>query len=184
MGSILVLLIIIIIGAATTYATDDVDAGFMLSVILLVVFAIISMVNAVTVGSDAEREEVETYLYGIKGISTQEEVTTEPARGVFFLGCGYIKGGSQTEELKYIYFAEYEGKGSTLAYSNVEDTYIYETNEQAPAAYQLETITYRKTNWLDKLWGEKDEVLTLTQKDGIKLVVPEGTIKMDYNISL
>lgn len=124
-------------------------------------------------------EKYEVKQYDIQGLENKVEVEKD-AFGVFVLGIGYAESEENKIE-KYYYFKVTE-YGKQLESVNINDTqlYIKETNEKEPCLvhiYEKETVN----NWFYKNFFGSSESKTLKAK---QLIVPENTIKIEYNVDI
>ena len=130
-----------------------------------------------------ETTEITTKIYNISGLEIQMKDKAE-FNGAFLLGCGSITA-SNSNEIRYIFFSN-EEDGKQLQTLPIKNTYLKETNDLVPQLIEKKTVSQRAANVLDKLWGREEEILQ-REHIGTKktiLVVPENTIKIDYNVTI
>lgn len=145
-------------------------AGAFLSFIAIVLLTIISMFI------QEETMVYEEKQYEIYGLENKTNVESK-INGTFILGFGHV-GGSSSEKIKYYYFRSDEN-GKKLESINGTDIYIKETNEENPC------LVYKYKEYVNKgfwkwLFGEgKNKYI-----DAKILVVPEDTIKIEYNVDI
>ena len=137
---------------------------YILSLITLSIFT-------VDVGTKTE------VLYEIYGLESNKE--TESSSNSFVLGCGILKNSSTTK-IKYYFFKE-TTKGKILKSIVAENSnvYIKETNERNPCL--MKEYKIKKQNKLFELLFWKMDLKT--EKSTI-LIVPENTIKIEYNVEV
>lgn len=182
-GLIIFAIIFFIIAIFVEFAILDLDSesAVLTNMLIAIVFMLVSFLNAL----GGEPIEVREKLYDITGLVLQQQ-QSESFHGAFVLGCGYVGGRNSTSK-NYIFFANTEN-GKILQQTEVNKTYIRETDEESPCAYVIKTGYQRKANWLDRLWGhKKDEMVNSIQglsNNKYILVVPKGTIQIDYNVEV
>lgn len=112
----------------------------------------------------------------IQGLELKDD-NTYRVQGCFILGTG--AASTYKNSPKYYFFFDTD-KGKILQSTETDNVYIKETNDEAP---NHKTI-YKKTTFsgfpkiLFGTWLDKDV------KFGEILVVPENTIKIDYNVDI
>lgn len=124
-------------------------------------------------------KEYEEKQYNIQGL--ENNITTnQNINGAFVLGFGYINSDTK-EQIKYYYFKvnDIGKKLETIEIGNYSDTYIRETNEIEPCLIYRYQETVNKGFW-KWLFGES----RLSTQIAEILVVPENTIKIEYNVEI
>lgn len=174
----LIIIIISLIIGVSVGINDDIETGFAcfagMSILLIIICLIIcSCMPIENIGQYEEKQ------YDIQGLKNKTN-TEKDAFGVFVLGIGYAKSEENKIE-KYYYFKVNE-YGKQLESVDINDSllYIKETNEKEPCLvhiYEKGTVN----NWFYKNFFGSSESKTLKAK---QLIVPENTIKIEYNIDI
>lgn len=174
MGGFLFIIIFSIICAIIGHIWDDemrlgAFFGFIFSILILIFLAIIVPTNAIN-----EYQEVQ---YEIQGLENKN-LTEYNASGMFILGCGGFSGNNNNS-IKYYYFRtnEYGKKLESIDGTNI---YIKETNEQKPCLIHVYETLQIEDGFFRWFFGDET---TNHLKEKI-LVVPENTIKIDYNVDI
>lgn len=167
--------------AMANYEDGYVDFGNFVqySLIFAFVFAFLyGMVWLVVSSITVYEASTEERLYGIEGLENVIE-TKENISGTFILGCGNING-SKIDKMKYYYFKVNEyGKALEELEAASSEIYLRESDE-TPCLIQVWDI-YKTCKLYKTLFGKDLEV----KKEKCKiLVVPENTIKIDYNVEI
>lgn len=178
MGWLFVLSGCTFIGAIIGYFVDyrDIEGadfggalGFLFAILLLIILAFGYPTE------DVIKEE-EVVQYNIQGLENKTD-SKNYTSGAFILGCGGFN--SQTSSTLNYYFFMVDENGKKLQKLNGTDIYIRETNDQEPC-YIIKIQTLKATSLTEWLFGNNE-----IQKETAKiLVVPENTIKIDYNIDI
>ena len=154
------------------FGKGSITTGFITILIILVLAGIGVCNREVT----KEYELIEYEIEGLENKINRDNVT----EGTFVLGFAYAKSEAE-EEIKYYYFriTDYGKKLETLKIDNYSNTYIKETNEQKPCliAHYQQT---RNVGFFKWLFGEDIYDTKLAET----LVVPENTIKIEYNVEI
>lgn len=178
MGWLFVLGGCILIGAIIGYFADyrDIEGaglggalGFLSAIVLLIILEF-----GYTSGEIIKEEEV--VQYNIQGLENKTDSKSYTS-GAFILGCGGFN--SETSSTLNYYFFMVDENGKKLQKLNGTDIYIRETNDQEPC-YIIKIQTLKADSLTKWLFGT-DEF----QEEAAKiLVVPENTIKIDYNVDI
>lgn len=131
------------------------------------------------VGAEFRKETIRIYeekQYEICGLENKTN-TESYINGAFVLGFGYVNGSS-SETIKYYYFKCNEN-GKKLESIDGTDIYIRETNEQTPCLIRKYREVKNKGFW-KWVFGEGKS----RQVEAEILVVPENTIKIEYNVDI
>ncbi len=172
--------IIIIIGMiiGTIYSWRDEDFTPLMCIVFIALI-IVLLLGGLSSCFQVVVREYEEKQYNIQGLENNI-TTSQKTSGAFVLGFGYINSET-TEQIKYYYFKVNDiGKQlETIEIGNYSNTYIRETNEIEPCLiyrYQ-ETKNKGLFKWL---FGEEREPNKIAEI----LVVPENTIKIEYNVEI
>lgn len=179
---IFVILTILCAVAMANYEDGYVDFGNFIQYSLIFAFAfafLYGMVWLVVSSITVYDSTFEERLYGIEGLENVIE-TKESISGKFILGCGGVNGSKNTK-MKYYYFKVNDyGKALEELEATSSEVYLKETNTEEPCLIQVWDI-YKTGKIYKFLFGNDIE----TKKEKCKiLVVPEGTIKIDYNVEI
>lgn len=172
---VLSIILSILIGILCYYRSYDEDLSFSIGVIIFIVLMAVSLFNNFIGYTEIEYETVAYEIEGLE-LQNQEELT-----GNFILGIGYVENSNK---IQYIYFAKTEF-GKQLKTEDANTIYLVETNEKKPQLIEKRKQKIRKTNFIDKLWGEEEEnkILLDILKEKI-LIVPENTIQIEYKVEV
>lgn len=172
----IIIIIGIVIGIILSMRDEDFTPlmcfGFIALIIVLLLGGLSSCFQVVV-------REYEEKQYNIQGLENNI-TTSQKTNGAFVLGFGYINSET-TEQIKYYYFKvnDIGKKLETIEIGNNSDTYIRETNKIEPCLiyrYQ-ETKNKGLFKWL---FGEERNPNKIAEI----LVVPENTIKIEYNVEI
>lgn len=144
---------------------------FFTMVILTIVLGIAFICKNIT------SDEYEEKVYDIQGLENNIEQEYS-INGAFVLGCGYVSG-SYESDMKYYYF-KVDEYGKKLESVSGSDIYIRETNETQPCL--IKTYIDYEYNGFFKWLLSNDGEGRIEHKTII--VVPENTIKIDYNVDI
>jgi hypothetical protein len=165
-------IIIFIIAIIFSVKNDDAE-GYMCIfgawLIILAILAILAMTSRQVV------YEYEVEQYKIQGLENNIE-TKNKISGGFILGFGYVKGESE-QKINYYYF-KVNDIGKKLEKSDT-DVYIRETNNIQPCLIYKYQETKNQGFW-EWFFGEH----LISTKEATILVVPENTIKIEYNVDV
>ena len=172
---ILSIILSTLIGILCYYRSYDEDLGFSIVFIIIIVLMTVSLFNNFIGYTEVEYEKV---AYEIEGLELQNE---ETVNGNFLLGTGYR---TSSNKIQYIYFAKTEF-GKQLKTEDASTIYLVETNKKKPQLIEKRKQKIRKTNFIDKLWGEEEEnkILLDILEEKI-LIVPENTIQIEYKVEV
>ena len=181
MGYIIFSIIVLVAIYGILYkVTFDEDFASSICVLLFFVLLTTPMINQ-TIGVQ-EPFEYQEELYTITGLELKNESSTQ-LNGHFILGTGYING-SNKDKLQYVFFANTE-YGKQLKTTDTNNIYLRETDDEEPKIINIKQKRIRKTNFIDLLWGNKnEEEIVRDDLVGQIVVVPTNTIKIDYNIEI
>lgn len=176
---IFVVLCIIITSIVTVRDAGNIGDFFMnlfaFMFVFLIIHAIIySFMSSFTVDAGTVRET----LYNIEGLESNM-VTNNNLSGNFVLGCGSIQE-SNTSQVKYYFFKITEnGKSLESIVGENSEVYIQETNDTEPCLIKEYSIQRKNRLFEVLFWKEdsKQEIRTI-------LIVPENTIKIEYNVEV
>lgn len=178
MGWIVLLGGCILIGAVIGYLVsyEDCESAVLGGVFGLLSATIILMCAAFgNISTDIIKEE-EVVQYNIQGLENNTD-SKSYINGAFILGCGGFNG--ETSDTLNYYFFMVDENGKKLQKLDGTDVYIRETNEHEPC-YIIKIQTLKTDGFKKWLFGTGE-----FQKEAAKiLVVPENTIKIDYNIDI
>lgn len=162
------------------FMDDDYDTAVMIGSLLFIVMVFAPITNCfIGVQGPIEYQQEKYTITGLELVSNENSSLSEK----FILGTGKISGSSNTE-LKYVFFANTQ-YGKQLMTTNTKNIYLKETDDETPKIIEIRQKTVRKTNWIDYLWGTKEEeVLDSDELVGEIVIVPTNTIKIDYNIKI
>ena len=172
----LIFVIAFVVGIILSWYEEDLWA---LICVLIIAFIIICILCGISNVHRVVVKEYEEEQYKIQGL--ENNITTnQNTNGAFVLGFGYINSSTK-EQIKYYYFKvnDIGKKLETIEIGNNSNTYIRETNEIEPCLIYRYQETINKGFW-KWLFGENK---TSTEIAKI-LVVPENTIKIEYNVEL
>ena len=185
MGWILIVIIGTLIGiivallglkySSFIYGEDSagiIAGSFIISILLTFFIYVLGSIGANMYGI------IDTYevkVCDIQGLENNID-TKEYVKGAFILGCGYIDGGTE-QKMKYYYF-EVTNRGKKLA-STDTNVYIRETDETSPCLIYEKSKTHF-TGAFQWLFGENEN----ERINAEILVVPNNTIKIEYNVDI
>ena len=178
MGWIVILGGCILIGVIIGYWANFRDSecayiGGMLGLLLAIIILIVATFGNISTNIIKEEEVVQ---YNIQGLESNTD-SKSYINGTFILGCGGFNG--ETSDTLNYYFFMVDENGKKLQKLDGTDVYIRETNDQEPCyIIKIQTL---KTNAFQKWLFGTDEFQIEAAKI---LVVPENTIKIDYNIDI
>lgn len=155
---------------------EIIECGFYLIFIwLILTFALYGMASCFTIQTKTYEEK----QYDIQGLENNI-ITSKDTNGAFILGFGYVNSDTK-ETIKYYYFKvdEIGKKLETLEITNNIDVYIRETNEIEPCYLYIYEIRKPNSFWKWFLGDFENE-----NKIADVLVVPENTIKIEYNVEI
>lgn len=183
MWLIITIILSTIIGIIASKIGDDLDkvenfiAGFATTGLILI--CIVAILATIAIFNRTTGEEYEVEQYKIQGLENNIE-TKQETNGAFVLGFGYINS-STSEKIKYYYFKvnDLGKKLESKEIYNYSNTYIRETNKTEPCLIYKMQETKNEGFWKilfgEDIWtGRKAEIL----------VVPENTIKIEYNVDI
>lgn len=172
---ILTLVLAILIGVITYMMTYDDENGFAAGMSIFIISGVILLINN-NIGAEERPYKRTAYE-----ISSLEVINSTNYTGAFILGTGSV-GSSQS--MKYVFFINDEN-GKQLKTINAEGVYLIETNQETPKLQEEVKQFVRKTNWIDTLWGttEKEKIMLETIEKQT-LIIPENTIKIEYNVEI
>lgn len=177
---IFLILCIIISAIVTINAVGDIKDffgnffAFAFVFFIIHIFLCMLLLNSFTVDVGTTRET----LYNIEGLESNM-ITSENLSGSFILGCGTIENKSSST-IKYYFFKETEnGKSLESIVGENSEVYIQETNDMQPCLIKEYNIKRQNRLFEILFWKEeiKEELRTI-------LVVPENTIKIEYNVEV
>lgn len=175
---VLSIIICIVVGIIAYFAEyEDVESfifgvfiGALISLFVIAILTVVSLCFTEVVG---EEEEIQ---YNIISLENKDAIKSN-IHGSFILGYGGISGSSSST-IKYYFFRSDEN-GKKLESVDGTDVYIRENNEQEPC-YIIKKYIVKNTGIFEWLFGEDEHKV-----DGTKiLVVPENTVKIEYNIDI
>lgn len=171
---IIIVISMIIIGIETNSIVEGILkgllVGIMISMLVIALFCIVAAFNQQEIGTYEEKQ------YEITGLENKTN-TESNINGSFLLGFGYVSGSS-SEKMKYYYFRTDEN-GKKLESIDGTDIYIKETNEESPCLVYKYQECVNKGFWKWLFGEEKNKYI-----DAKILVVPEDTIKIEYNVDI
>lgn len=173
-----IILMIVFIGIVIYFKVTDDEAGLGFMVALIVVSTLYIIVSDIAINNKVQiSNEYEEKIYNIQGL--ENNISNDfKIQGAFILGCGYIDAET-TSEMKYYYFMVDE-YGKKLESISGNDVYIRETSETEPCLIKT-YVNYEFNDFFKWFLGENG--FTKTEIKNI-LVVPENTIKIDYNVEI
>lgn len=118
-------------------------------------------------------------LYGISSLEYKTE-NHEYTNGVFVLGLGYVESGSVEKSVYYFIADEQHGKRIKSLEEGDGKVYVYEDNTQTPKVQKIYG-KYKCNAFWKFIFGFDEQTI---ETGDIRIVVPENTVKVDYNVSL
>ena len=147
--------------------------------LLTVLFVIVVLLNILSFIFAKQVKTYEKKQYDIQGLENNI-ITNQETNGAFILGFGYVDSETK-ENITYYYFKvdKLGKKLETINIDNYSEIYIRETNDMKPCLiYVYEK--YENVGVFKFLLGKKD----YESKVAEVLVVPENTIKIEYNVEV
>lgn len=176
---IFLVLCIIISAIITINNVGDVKEFFGNFFAFAFVFSIVYAIVCCTLGCfTVDAGTVKETLYKIEGLESNM-VTNNTLSGSFILGCGSVEGKTSSK-IKYYFFKETEnGKSLESIVGENSEVYIQETNDMQPCLIKEYSIKRQNRLFEVLFWKEeiKEELRTI-------LIVPENTIKIEYNVEV
>lgn len=162
------------------FMDDDYDTAVMICSLLFIVMVLAPITNLfIGIQEPVEYQQEKYTITGLELVSNENSSFS----GKFILGTGKVSGSSNTE-LKYVFFANTQ-YGKQLMTTNTRNIYLKETDDETPKIIEIRQKIVRKTNWIDYLWGTKEEeVLDSDKLVGEIVIVPTNIIKIDYNVEI
>lgn len=158
---------------------DFTELIFFIIVSFIIFGVILVLLNALSFVFSKKAETYEKKQYDIQGLENNI-ITNQETNGAFILGFGYIDSETK-ENITYYYFKvdKLGKKLETINIDNYSETYIRETNDIKPCLiYVYEK--YENVGVFKFLLGKKE----YESKVAEVLVVPENTIKIEYNVEV
>lgn len=177
---VLSILILVLLYTLIYHFTYDDDTASMVTILVFLVLVLTPEINNFAfVSEPVEYQEVECTITGLELIDTERT----KINGAFILGTGTIVG-SNSSNIQYVFFANTD-YGKQMRTTDTNTVYLKETDEEEPKLINIKEKKVRKTNWIDYLWGNKeDEKVVTDELKGQTLVVPTNTIKIEYNVKI
>ena len=179
MGYCILLVIAIIISIIYAVLEYEPVGWCIVAVIICWLFGLIPMALIAEMTSIDIGKPYEVKQYEIEGLQTNMNVSSNLS-GHFILGFGSIHGETH-ENLTYYYFKKNK-LGSTIESLKEENgisVYVREDNTQKPCLIDVNK-KYKYNKFFRFMLTKKEQEYT----DAKILIVPENTIKIEYNVDL
>ena len=174
------IIIFLIFGIIAWKLNLDEDETSCIALFLFFIMMIIPATNGINSWEEiSTREET---LYTISGLDLKTFTDIE-SKGFFVLGTGGYLSDTQIET-SYVFFKNTDlGKELTTVPAN--RIALRESNNEVPQLKAAYVTERRKANVIDRLWGATEEYITNETKRYVEiLIIPENSIKVEYNIGL
>lgn len=177
---ILSILILLLVYVSIYYFTYDDDSATTIAVLVFMVLAGTSIINNfIGISEPIEYQQTECTITGLESLNTEQT----KINGAFILGTGTVSS-SNNPKIQYVFFANTD-YGKQLRTTDTQKIYLKETDKEEPKLINIRQKRVRKLNWIDYLWGNKNEEKIMTDiLTGQILIVPTNTIKIEYNVEI